>query len=62
LKNLLLFAPDYSIIVGRLIYQQQGATMNITYDKKSSGLYAKLCRHAKRQGNKILKTYETLAK
>ncbi|MDR1110841.1 MAG: hypothetical protein LBP92_09175, partial [Deltaproteobacteria bacterium] len=36
--------------------------MNITYDKKSSGLYAKLCRHAKRQGNKILKTYENLGK
>jgi hypothetical protein len=36
--------------------------MNITYDKKASGLYAKLCRQAKRQGGKIQKTYENLGK
>lgn len=36
--------------------------MNITYDKKGSGLYAKLCRHAERQGDKIQKTYENLGK
>jgi hypothetical protein len=36
--------------------------MNITYDKKASGLYAKLCRHAERQGDKIQKTYENLGK
>jgi hypothetical protein len=31
--------------------------MNITYDKKPGGLYAKFCPHAERQGDKILKTY-----
>jgi hypothetical protein len=36
--------------------------MNITYDKKASGLYAKLCRHAERHGDKIQKTYENLGK
>jgi hypothetical protein len=39
-----------------------GAAMNITYDKKRGGLYAKLCRHAERQGDKILKTYENMGK
>jgi hypothetical protein len=36
--------------------------MNITYDKKANGLYAKLCRHAERQDGKVQKTYENLGK
>jgi hypothetical protein len=36
--------------------------MNITYDKKAGGFYAKLCRQAKRKDGKTHKTYENLGK